>query len=295
VVTGSAGSAGSTGAAGSVPDVRPGAGERVAVTVLGALLPAGFRARQRAEWAADLVALASGGTQPHAGQRWRYLFWAAWTLPALRAAARRAGLSGGDRAAGATAKPAGVTVAMARVLLIGLGWPVVSWLVAVPGLYYLFDVPGRIVRRGLVDPKDLWPTGWLFFVLYPLIVLLILGTYVALIGGPLLVASLCLAFVAVAVTMRRASGRLRASLAIGGTAVLALALCALSSSMFSADPGNGYFIGVLGAVSIALAPAGSGLKSRTRIALVLVGLGAAAVCGAQLIGIANPMTTWFLD
>jgi hypothetical protein len=58
--------------------------ERATVAVLGALLPAGFRDRQRAEWSADLAELASEG----GAVRWRYLLAAAWTLPALRSVVR---------------------------------------------------------------------------------------------------------------------------------------------------------------------------------------------------------------
>ena len=60
-------------------------GQRLVVTALSNLLPAGFRARQRAEWAGDLLALEDGPS----GVRWRYLLGAARTLPALRAAAGR--------------------------------------------------------------------------------------------------------------------------------------------------------------------------------------------------------------
>ncbi len=58
--------------------------ERATVAVLGTLLPAGFRDRQRAEWSADLADLASESGIV----RWRYLLAAAWTLPALRALVR---------------------------------------------------------------------------------------------------------------------------------------------------------------------------------------------------------------
>ncbi|WP_229072048.1 hypothetical protein [Actinoplanes sp. DH11] len=64
---------------------------RAALAVLAALLPAGFRQRQRAEWAADLADLAAHGTVT----RWRYLLAVAWTLPALRAAARATTAAGG--------------------------------------------------------------------------------------------------------------------------------------------------------------------------------------------------------
>src|SRR6266550_9581436 len=62
--------------------------DRVLVAALCSALPAHFRARQRAEWTADLLALAGGSA------RWRYLLGAAWTLPTLRALARRAQVDG---------------------------------------------------------------------------------------------------------------------------------------------------------------------------------------------------------
>ena len=57
----------------------------VIVSLLCMLLPAGFRARQRGEWAADLTVLTQGN--PRA--RWRYLIGAARTLPSLRSSISR--------------------------------------------------------------------------------------------------------------------------------------------------------------------------------------------------------------
>ncbi|MFC7531442.1 hypothetical protein [Actinoplanes sp. GCM10030250] len=54
------------------------------VALLARLLPAAFRERQRAEWAADLSDLAAHGP----AVRLRYLLAAAWTLPELRSAVR---------------------------------------------------------------------------------------------------------------------------------------------------------------------------------------------------------------
>jgi hypothetical protein len=260
----------------SVREVRRYFGERLAVTALAGLLPNGFRARQRAEWAADLDEL------PGTGQRWRYLLWAAWTLPALRAAARRAGLTGtgADKPAGAIAR-SGTTNAVANVLLLGLGCPVLSWLLMVPVQYRLYKVFGWSV------PDDSWlialplaPLTW--------------GAYIAMFG-PLLVAWVCLAAVAVALTLRGADARLRASLAIGGTAVLASTLALLSGSLFVDELGSGYAIGMLAAASTGLAVLGRGLSRGKRIALLLVGFTAATVIWFQSTATAAAMTTWFVD
>ncbi len=106
---------------------------RAAVWVLSQLLPAGFRARQQAEWTGDLIALSASG----AGGRWRYLFAAAWTLPSLRAHAQHPGV---DRPQAIVPMPTISVTALKRVVLVGLGVPVVVWLLSVPLRYYLLDV-----------------------------------------------------------------------------------------------------------------------------------------------------------
>jgi len=250
---------------------------RLAVAALTLLLPRAFRDRQRAEWTADLMSITTG--------RWRYLFGAARTLPALRAAARRAGLSRGPAAVVHTP---GALAAPARVLLIGLGWPVLSWLLLVPVRYFLYDIPGRL--PGTVDPKSLWPDGALFWVLFPLILALTFGAYVALAGGWLLAATVGLAGAAVGF------GQRRIWFAVAGLALAAVALLTgtvVGIPMFDADAGYG--AALLGTVAVGLGLWGRSLGRWRRGALVTVGLAAVAVLVAHHTSTGADMHTWFLD
>jgi hypothetical protein len=223
-------------------------------------------------------------------RRWHYLLGAARTLPALRAAARRAGLSHGPAAA---AYAPGALTAPAQILLAGLGWPVLSWLLLVPLRYVLFDVPGRIASTGgPVDPKSLLPSGALFWVLLPVILALTFGAYVAYAGGWLLAATVGLAGVAVGVRHRRAH------LAVAGVGLATVALLA-GVPMFSgaapldADPGYG--AALLGTVAVGLGLWGRSLGRRRRGWLIAVGLAAAAVLAAHHTTAGAAMHTWFLD
>lgn len=252
-------------------------GLRLAVATLALLLPRGFRDRQHAEWSADLMTLPTG--------HWRYLFGAARTLPALRAAARRAGLSRGPAAA---ARAPGALAAPASILSAGLGWPVLSWLLVVPLPYFLFDIPGRIGSP--VDPKSLWPSGVLFWVLIPLILTLTIGAYVALAGGWLLAATIGLAGAVVGFRYRR----LR--LAVAGLALAAAALLAVTVfglPLFGTDPGYG--AALLGTVAVALGLWGRSLGRWQRGRLVTIGLIAAAILLAHHTTTGAAMHTWYLD
>ena len=191
-------------------------GQRHVVTALSSLLPAGFRARQRAEWAATcshsrtVPPACAGGTS-----------WAprpARTLPALRAAAGR------NRCADPPSLPitlgpgAAALTSLARVLLVGLGWPAVRGrLLWVPGRYYLYDIPGTIARTGApVDPKDLLPDSPLIYLALPVVLPLQFGALVALFGGMLMVMSVALAAIVVGVAQRRRSARHRLILSVAG-------------------------------------------------------------------------------
>ncbi|MEV0129878.1 hypothetical protein AB0H83_15635 [Dactylosporangium sp. NPDC050688] len=252
-------------------------GLRLAVAVLAVLLPSGFRDRQRAEWTADLMTLPTG--------RWRYLFGAARTLPALRAAARRAGLSRGPAAA---VRASLALAAPARILLAGLGWPVLSWLLVVPLPYFVFDIPDRIARTGVVDPKSLWPGGVLFWVLLPLMLALTFGAYVALAGGWLLAATVGLAGAAVGAACRRIW------LAVAGLALATLALLAITVvGLPMYDPGYG--AALLGTVAVGLGLWGRSLGRWQRGWLVVVGLAAAAVLVAHHTTLGAAMHAWYLD
>jgi hypothetical protein len=256
-------------------------GLRFTLTMLTVLLPSGFRDRQRAEWTADLMTMTTG--------RWRYLFGAARTLPALRAAARRAGLSRGPAA---LAHTSGVLRAPARVLLLGLGWPVLSWVLLVPLPYFLFDIPGRIASSGggLVDPKSLWPDGVLFWVLLPVILTLTFGAYVALAGGWLLAATIGLAGTVVGF------GGRRIWFAVAGLGLAAVALLAVTVAgfpMFNADPGYG--AALLGTIAVGLGLFGRSLGRWQRGRLVTIGLAAVAVLAAHHTALGADMHAWFLD
>jgi hypothetical protein len=253
-------------------------GMRLAVAALTLLLPRGFRDRQRAEWTADLMSMSTA--------RWRYLFGAARTLPALRAAARRAGLSRGPAAA--VASTPGALAAPARVLFIGLGWPVLSWLLLVPIPYLLYDIPSHLA--GSVDPKSLWPDGALFWVLFPLIVTLTFGAYVALAGGWLLAATIGLAGAVVG------AGARRLWFAVAGLALATVALLTGTAGNvppFDADPGYG--AALLGTVAVGLGLWGRSLGRWRRGALVTIGLVAVAVLVAHHTSTGAAMHTWFLD
>ncbi|TDB74794.1 hypothetical protein [Micromonospora sp. KC723] len=271
--------------------------ERVAVAVLCRLLPVDFRSRQRDEWTADLLTFAGG-----AGTRWRYLASAAWTLPALRHAARR----GGFADLSTVAPVPGALTSTAHLFLLGLGWPVLSWLIMVPLTYIAADVPGRIDRTGaLVDPKTLWPTDGLFVVLLPLEVLLRLGAWAAILGGPLLLGAFGASGLVLAVARRRRSGRHRFVIAAVGLACLALAAVAglvagLAWSYGAVYPDafgldSGRTVAVLGTAAGVLALAGRRLGTRTRSALAVLSILAVTVPIVHVTTTGAEMLTWYLD
>ncbi|GAB3850792.1 hypothetical protein ACFPIJ_47775 [Dactylosporangium cerinum] len=256
-------------------------GVRLVLAALTLLLPRGLRDRQRAEWTADLMIMTTG--------RRRYLFGAARTLPALRAAARRAGLSRGPTAVAHTSDALRMP---AQVLLLGLGWPVLSWVLLVPLSYVLFDIPGRIASSGgPVDPKGLWPDGGvLFWVLLPVMLTLWFGTYVALAGGWLLAATIGLAGAVVGFAGRRIWFAV-AGLGLAAGALLAVTVTGLP--MFNADPGYG--AALLGTIAVGLGLFGRSLGRWRRSRLVVVGLAAVAVLVAHHTALGAEMHAWFLD
>jgi hypothetical protein len=267
--------------------------ERALVAVLGRLLPAGLRSRQREEWTADLLSFSSAP-----GTRWRYLAGAAWTLPALRRAARR----GGFAELSAVDPAPGVLTSMAHFLLLGLGWPVVSWLIMVPVTYLAADVPGRIARSGgPVDPKGLWPTHGPFVVLLPLEMLLALGAMALILGGPFLLGTFGASGLVLAVVQRRRGSGYR--LVIAGVGLVCLALTVLaglawSYGAFSPDSlglDSGRTGAVLGLAAGMLGIAGRRLGVRIRSTLVLLGVVAVIVPVVHLTPIGAAMLNWYLD
>jgi hypothetical protein len=274
-------------------------GQRLVVTALSSLLPPGFRARQRAEWAGDLLALKDG---PSAVRR-RYLLGAARTLPALRAAASRSRRADPSSLPVALSTGAAALTSLARVLLVGLGWPVVSWLLWVPGRYYLYDVPGRIAQTGgPVDPNGLLPDPPLFYLVLPAVLPLQLGALVALFGGTLMVMSIGLAAVGVGMAQRRRSSRHRLMLGLLGFAAIlsVLGVMALGNSPSSGEPFGGLSdaagtTGALGFGALGLGLLARSLTVRTRVALLLLAVGAAVLVGAHHTDLGNQWHTWFLD
>jgi hypothetical protein len=260
-----------------------GRAERLAVLVFCWLLPVGIRARQRGEWAADLSVL-------RAGERYRYLFWAGWTLPALHAVARRGGLAGGGGPAVVLGASGAVRV-LTRTVLVGLGWPVISWLVTVPGLYGLKSAFGAELSAE--------STGWGYWALFVPLVLLWFGALVAFAGGPYLGGALGLAAVLAGLTLRGASSRLRAAASVAGAVAagscLAVLLTPTTNPMIGLDLESSYSTGAMGTVAVALGLTANGLTRRTRVALVLIGLGGLAVLVTQHTSMGTAMRIWFLD
>ncbi|SDT74649.1 hypothetical protein SAMN04489716_7050 [Actinoplanes derwentensis] len=120
--------------------------DNTVVSLLCLLLPADFRARQRGEWAGDLLAMAHA--DPAA--RRRYLIGAARTLPSLHAAIRR-------HQTPATEVPAGVQATLARILLYGMAWPILCWLLWVPARYLIAYHLGSTEGTGPIDQSTVWP------------------------------------------------------------------------------------------------------------------------------------------
>lgn len=264
--------------------------ERATVVVLCRLLPASFRSRQRDEWTADLLSFTNG-----AGARWRYLASAAWTLPALRHAACRGGFADLSTV---TPNP-GALASIAHLFLLGLGWPVLSWLIMVPVTYIAADVPSRIARTGaLVDPKTLWPTGGPFVILFPLEALLSLGAWAVILGGPFLLGAFGASGLVLAVMRRRRSGRHRLVIAAVGLVCLALTIVtglAWSYGAFYPDLDSGRTAAVLGIAAGILALAGRRLSARVRSTLAVLSVLSVTVPFVHLTTTGAAMLNWYLD
>lgn len=266
--------------------------ERAGVAVLSRLLPASFRNRQREEWTADLLSLTSG-----AGTRWRYLASAAWTLPALRQAARR----GGFADLPTVAPVPGALTTTAHLLLLGLGLPVLSWLIMVPVTYLAADIPARIAVEQIVDPQSLWPTDGPFVILLPLIVLLYLGAWALLLGGPFLLGTFGASALVLAVLHHRRSGKYRLLIAAAGLACLAVTVVigiawsygAFYPEAIGLEKGRGG--AVIGVAAGILALAGRRLGAPTRGALAALSVLAVTIPIFLLTATGAAMLTWFVD
>jgi hypothetical protein len=257
------------------------------------LLPEGFRARQGAEWTGDLVALSPSGS----GTRWRYLLAAAWTLPALRAHAGKAAV---DRPPTMVAPSLPVTT-LTRVVLVGLGLPVLAWLIAVPLRYYLLDVPARIAPYSHMpfDPKDLWPMDGPFILLVPLWVLLGLGAW-AMMFDWMLVAWVGMAAAVLGSAQRGAGWKHRLASSVIGAAIAIIAIAGFRTRqelgpVFSPEPGKGLTAVALGGIAVIIGLGVRGVSGRSRIAMVLAGLIAIAIFAWHQTPTGLAMIYWYMD
>lgn len=259
--------------------------DRIATATLAAALPEGFRDRQRGEWLGDLAAL---GTTA----RVRYLVGAARTLPSLR----RHALRHADRATAAAPVAATLPATVARGLLIGLFWPLLGWIVMLPVRYYALDVPGRLARSGgVIDPQSVWPFEGTPAWTMPLWVLLHLGAWAVVLGGPLLIAAVAL--VGTAGLLRRGRGRRWWLLAIGVSAIAVLAVSAWRMTLGAPvdDGGGAVTLGGLGVVAGLGAVLVRSLPRRTRAALYLVGVAAVTSFVISHTASGAAMLAWFVD
>ncbi len=270
--------------------VTPARAERAVVWMLCRLLPAGFRARQQAEWSGDLVALSGGG----AGARWRYLLAAAWTLPALRAHAKKAGI---DRPI-AMVIPSPPVATLVRIVLVGLGLPVLSWLIAIPLRYVLLDVPARLESYSGMpfDPKDLWPMQGPLIVLVPVWIILSFGAY-AIIFDWMLVTWIGL-LVAVLGAAQRGVGWMHR--VVSGLIGVTLVAGALTISRtydllmpFSARPALA--AAALGGGAVIVGVSVRRVSLRKRVTMVLTGLTAIAIFAWHYTSVGMAMLSWFMD
>lgn len=230
------------------------------VHLLSALLPAGFRDRQRGEWAADLLMLAH---DPVA--RRRYLLGAARTLPALRAVAR-----GHESAALVTpGRPSAVTAG--RVIVTMLAWTVIGWLstVLVP---YLF-----LRTRDDASGFDMW--GWLTGpaqILTPIMAVLFWGG-LSTVLGPVLTGITSVVTLLLAVAERRRSARHRLGTAAASVALFVIAWVQYVYLYNSPYYTDGDSLAVLALAALPLMTRRAGLSMRRRVVLGVLTAAAAAI------------------
>ena len=262
--------------------------ERAVVWMLCRLLPAGFQARQRAEWTGDLIALSTAG----AAARSRYLFAAAWTLPSLRAHARRAGF---DRPQ--TTVSASVPIrTLVRILIVGLGVPLVSWLIWVPARWYLLDVPGRFSTGQTFDPKELWPAEGTWAVLQPLWIALHLSSYTVVMGS-FLVAWIGISTAVLGPLQRGATGKQRFLTTLLGVATIAFgpALWVILPMSGQSAVDGGLTTAIVGTIAVVTAINARGLTRRSRVAALTLGFAGIAIFVFHLTALGRAMFSWLLD
>jgi len=255
--------------------------DRVVVAALGSALPPPFRARQQAEWAADLADLARGD-RPAA--RWRYVLAATRTLPALHALARHAQVDG-PRSVSPPVLP--TTRMLAWVVATSLGWTLLSWSTVIAGPY--------LAAGANPDPSPTWPIADRLLPA-PLKVALQLGGYAAAGMDLLLVA---VAAVVTAGFLLLSSGRgwrdRLNTLARGGLiAMVTLAVTVVDMFTSLATTLNGLALSLTAVAAVGLALGRFGLPRRWRIVLgVLAAAGFAVVITDNTFG--SAMIVWFRD
>jgi hypothetical protein len=265
----------------------------VVVSLLCLLLPPAFRDRQRGEWTGDLMALADHDPRG----RGRYLLGAARTLPSLRRLARR-NRAAGDVGPGAAEElrltmPALARVTIARVLLFGLTWPMVSFAGWVALRYYAFDIAGQIRDSGgPVDPQSVWPMegtpSWLLAVwLIPHF-----GSWSAIAGGPLLLLPVAVIGGMVAAVRHRHTATLGAAI---GLFVGAAFLVGFVITIVVGLQDRGSAAALLGLVGVGLAATTPRLRTRNRVALLALSLASLGLAVASFGGPGHLMIDWFID
>ena len=260
----------------------------VLVLALGSALPPHFRARQQAEWAADLGDLAREGRST---ARWRYLLAAAWTLPTLRALARHAQVDGPGRVA-PLAVP--TTRMLAWIFMINLGWTLLSWLIVIAGPYLVLDVAARQAAGIGSDPKGMWPMGDPSLP-SPLRTALAFGAYAATTIDFLLVPVVVGVTVGFLLPSRGQAGQHRLHTLARGAFIglLAVALTVVDAGAIFVGV-NGLALSVTGLAAAALTMGRFGLPKRWRI---MLGLLAAASLAVAVIDntFGSAMVVWFRD
>jgi hypothetical protein len=189
---------------------------------------------------------------------------------------------------------------LARIIVGGLGSAVVTWLLAMPGRYYLMDFPYRLSDPGVIglpfDPKDTWPVDGPWFV--PLWIVLGAGSYVFVIGWVALL-WLGLATLLLGPTKRGAKARHRLATAMIGAAGTALAallgLLDMGARWRFLGWNDGASTALIGVLAVAFGVTARRLPKRTRAAVLVAGSMAIAIHLWYYTPIGSDMLNWYYD